>query len=122
MRPNRQADPAPRGAYRGRAPHLTACAPPNENCAPPNEDCAPKKITGSGILERKSRSKLVFLWMKTFFFFLEITCFRAEKPLEFAISAGKSLAISVKTFLFFQRADTILYSKLAYDVTNATRQ
>ena len=27
------------------------------------------------------------------FFFLEITCFRPEKPLEFPISAGKSLAI-----------------------------
>ena len=33
-------------------------------------------------------------------FFLEITCFRPKKPLEFAISAGKSLAISVKTFFF----------------------
>ena len=32
------------------------------------------------------------------FFFLEITCFRSEKPLEFAISVGKPLAISVKTF------------------------
>ena len=32
--------------------------------------------------------------MKTFlFFFFEITCFRPEKPLEFPISAGKSLAI-----------------------------
>ena len=40
--------------------------------------------------------------MKTFFFFfLEITCFRPKKPLEFAISAGKSLAILVKPFLFF---------------------
>ena len=69
MRPNRKADPAPRGAYRGRAPHLTACAPPNENCAPPpNEDCAPKKLTGSGLLERKSRSKLVFFVDEDLFF------------------------------------------------------
>ena len=29
-------DPAPRGAFRGRAPQMTACAPPNENCAPPS--------------------------------------------------------------------------------------
>ena len=48
------------GAYRGRAPQLTACAPPNESYAPPSEDCALKKLTGSGLLERKSRSKLVF--------------------------------------------------------------
>ena len=36
------------GAYRGRAPQMTACAPPNENCAPPSEDCAPKKINRIG--------------------------------------------------------------------------
>ena len=41
------------GAYRGRAP-------PNENCALPSEDCAPKKLTGSGLLDCKSRPKLVF--------------------------------------------------------------
>ena len=23
------------GAFRGRAPQMTACVPPNENCAPP---------------------------------------------------------------------------------------
>ena len=34
--------------------------------------------------------------MKTFF--LKVTCFRPEKVLEFAISGGKSYAISVKTF------------------------
>ena len=90
------ADPAPRGAYR-------AVLPPNENYAPPSEDCAPKKLTGSGLLECKSRPKLVFFvdWHRIswhfwdeelFFFFLEITHFRPEKPLEFLISAGKSLA------------------------------
>ena len=31
---NNETDPAPRGAYRGRAPQMTACAPPNKNCAP----------------------------------------------------------------------------------------
>ena len=54
------ADPAPRGAYRGRAPQMTACAPPNKSCAPPSEDCAPKKLTGSGPLECKSRPNMVF--------------------------------------------------------------
>ena len=99
------------GAYWDRAP-------PNENCAPPSEDCAPKKITGSWLLECKSRSKLVFAsvifvlfvdWHRISWyswdedlFFLEITCFRPEKPLEFPISAGKSLTISVRTFFFLE--------------------
>ena len=39
------------------SPQMTACAPPNENCAPPSEDCAPKKLSGSGLLECKSRPK-----------------------------------------------------------------
>ena len=72
-------------------PEMTACAPPNENCASPSEDCAPEEINRLGLLEGKSRPKLLFfLWtdtgyhdvfgMKTFFLiFLEITCFRPEK-------------------------------------------
>ena len=36
-----------------------------------------------------------------FFFFLETTCFWAEKRLEFPILAKKSVSISVKTFVFF---------------------
>ena len=35
-------------------------------------------------------------------FFLEITCFWAEKPFEFPISAEKSVSISVKTFFFLR--------------------
>ena len=58
--PSERAIPAPRGAYRGRARQLAACALPNENCAPPSEDCAPKKLTVSGLLECNSRPKLVF--------------------------------------------------------------
>ena len=144
------------GGHTGAVPsQLTACAPPSE-------DCAPKKLTGSGLLECKSRPKLVFFedwhriswrfWDKELFFFffwdhlfsagktawisdfgrkipcnfsedvffwrspvfgqktawisdfgrkipcnfsedlffsfLEITCFRSEKPLEFPISAA----------------------------------
>ena len=45
--------PAPRGAFQGLPPQLSACAPPSK-------DCAPKKLTGSGLLECKSRPKLVF--------------------------------------------------------------
>ena len=55
-------DPAPRGGGHTRAVPLqmTACAPPNKNCDPTSEDCAPKKLTCSGLLECKSRPKLVF--------------------------------------------------------------
>ena len=45
------------GAFRSRAPHMTACAPPNESCAPPSEDCAPKKSTDSVLLECKPKPK-----------------------------------------------------------------
>ena len=92
-------DPAPRGAYLGGAPQTTACTPPNENCAPTSEDCAPKKLTGSGLLECRSRPKLVFatgvfviFWsdtgfhdifgVKTFFFFGD-HLFSAGNPLQF---------------------------------------
>ena len=37
-----------------------------------------------------------------FIFFLEITCFLAEKPFEFPILAEKSFSISVKIFFFLQ--------------------
>ena len=97
------ADQAPRVGHTEAVPRqLTACAPPNENCALPSENCAAKKLTGSGLLERKSRSKSGFFvdWHRIFWrfwdedlFFFEITCFWPEKPLEF-------LAISVKTFFF----------------------
>ena len=101
------------GAYRGRAPQMTACALPNENCAPPSEDCAPKKFTGWGLYWSGNRDpNWCFLWTdigfhdvfgtKTFFFFLEITCLWPEKPLQFPISAGKSPAKSVKTCFFLE--------------------
>ena len=97
-------DPAPLGAYRGRVPPTDCMCPPNENCAPPSEDCAPKKLTGSGLLERKSRSKLVFkvdwhqiLWRfwdeDLFFFFFWVfgrknrlnLRFRPENPFDFLL-------------------------------------
>ena len=48
--------PAPRGAFRA-VPPKWLLVPPNENCDPPSEDCAPKKLTGSGLMEFKSRPK-----------------------------------------------------------------
>ena len=93
--------------------------PPKEKLCPPSEDCAPKKLTGSGLLECISRTKLVFatgifvifvdwhriswhFWHEDLFFlfFLEITCFRPGKVFKFLILAGKSLWISVKTFFW----------------------
>ena len=43
------------GAFRGRAPQMTACVPPNDSCASPSDDCAPKKLIGSGLPGCKSR-------------------------------------------------------------------
>ena len=70
-----QPDPAPRGAYRGRAPPNDFLCPPNENCVPPSEDSTRKKLTGLGLLGCKSRPKLLYVrnlhdinGMKTFFF------------------------------------------------------
>ena len=40
-------------------PQMTACAPQTKIVPPPSEDCAPKKLTGSRLLECKSRPKLV---------------------------------------------------------------
>ena len=81
---------------------------PNESCTPPSEDCAPKNLTGSGLLECKSRPKFFVadtgfhdvLEMKTFFFWRS-PVFSWKKTLEFPIPAGKSLAVLVKTFFFF---------------------
>ena len=92
------------GADRGRAPQLAACASPNENCPPPKRGLCPEEINRLGASGAQIEAQIsVFLWtdtgfcdvfgMKTFFLFLEITCFRPEKPLEIPIAAGKSLEI-----------------------------
>ena len=47
--------PAPRGRISGPCPPTNCLCSPNENCAPSSEDCAPKKLTGSVLLESKSR-------------------------------------------------------------------
>ena len=102
--------PGATGGIPGPCPHKWLLVPPQTKIAhPPSEDCAPKKLTGSGLLECKSRPKLVFFvdWHRILWrfwdehlFFLEITCFRPKKLPEFPILAGKSLAILVKTFFF----------------------
>ena len=48
------------GAFRSRAPPSDCLCPPKQKLCPLSEDCAPKKLTGSGLLECKSRPKLVF--------------------------------------------------------------
>ena len=50
-----QSGPAPRGGG-----HSGAVPPQMTACAPPSEDCAPKKLRGKGLLEGKSRPRLVF--------------------------------------------------------------
>ena len=69
-------DPAPRGAFRGRAPPNDCLCPTKRKLCPPSEDCAPKKLTGPGLLECKLGPKLVFFTrifvifaIKTLFFF-----------------------------------------------------
>ena len=96
----------------GRAPQLTACAPPNENCAPPSEDCAPKKLTGSGLLERKSRSKLgVFvdwhqiLWRfgdEDLFFFWRSPVFGRKNRLNFRFRLENPLQFQWRPFFFLE--------------------
>ena len=52
-----KSGPAPRGHSPAAPPPNDCLCPPNENCAPPSEDCARKKLTGSGLMECKSRPK-----------------------------------------------------------------
>ena len=52
------AGPAPRGCIPGPCPPNDCLCPPKRKlCPPPSEDYAPKKLTGSGLLECKSRSE-----------------------------------------------------------------
>ena len=76
------------GMLPGRAPpQMTACAPPSE-------DCGPKKFTGSGLLECKSRPKLVFFvdWHRISWHFWDenLFSFFGDHP----FSAGKTAWIS----------------------------
>ena len=89
--------PGATGGHTGAVlPQLTACAPPNENCAPPSGDSAPKKLTGSGLLERKSRSKLVFFvdWHQILWRFWDEDRFLFFTFEDHLFSAGKTAWIS----------------------------
>ena len=87
------------GAYRGRAPPTDCLCPPKQKLCPPKRGLCPEEIKSLGVFGAQIEVQIsVFLWTDTRFcdvfgktFFLEITCFRPEKPLEFPISAGKSL-------------------------------
>ena len=50
----RSAGPAPRGAFRGRAPPNDCLCPPQAKIVPSQARTAPKKLTGSGLLKCKS--------------------------------------------------------------------
>ena len=96
-------DPAPGGAYRGRAPPTGCLCPSKRKLFPPKRGLCPEEINRLGATGAQFKAQIsVFcgltpdfvtflLWRP--FLFLEITCFRPEKPLEILISAGKSLEI-----------------------------
>ena len=102
----KESRPAPRRVFRGRAPNSNEClCPPNENCAPPSEDCALKELTGSGLLECKSRPKLVF-GTRIYVIFVDLhrilQNFWDEDRKIFLMSAEKSLWFLVKTFFLWR--------------------
>ena len=90
---------------------MTACAP-QIKIVPPKRGLCPEEINRLGATWVQIEAQIgvlcgltpdirTFLGWRPFFFFLETTHFRPEKPLEFLISAGKSLANLEKTFSFF---------------------
>ena len=99
-------DPAPRGH--------TGAVPPKRKLCFPNRGLRPKEINRLGASGAQIEVQIsvfcgltldfvTFLGRRPFFFiFLEIICFWSEKPLEFLISVGKTLAISMKTFFFWR--------------------
>ena len=58
----RSACPAPRGAFRGRAPQMTACAPQTKIVPPPKRGLCPKGINRLGAIkvQIEASPKLVF--------------------------------------------------------------
>ena len=80
-------------------PQMTACAPQTK-VVPPKRGLCPEEINRLGASGVQIEAQIgCLLWTDTGFhdvfgmktFFLEITCFRSEKPLEFPIWAGKFL-------------------------------
>ena len=113
------ARPAPRGAFRGCAPPNECFCPPKRKLCPPKRGLCPEEINKIGAAGVQIEAEIgvwhphirnfcglapdftKFLGWRPFFFFSEVTFFRAEKPFEFLNSAEKSFWISVKTFFFW---------------------
>ena len=60
-------------------------------------------------------------WRPFFFFFLETTCFWAEKTFEFPIPAEKSFSKSVKTFFFFFLETTCFWAEKTFEFPSFLR-
>ena len=103
------ADPAPRGAYRGLAPPNDCLCPPKRKLCPAKRGLCPEEINRLGAtgVQIEAQVGVCHCYFRAFCgltpdfmtflgwrpFFLEITCFRPEKPLEFAILVGEFLWI-----------------------------
>ena len=106
------------GAFRGLAPPNECLCPPIRKLCPPKRGLCPEEINRIGAAGVQIEAE-IGVWTRIFvifmdlhrilqnfgdedlfFYFLEVTYFRAEKSFEFLISAEKSLWISVKTFFF----------------------
>ena len=107
------SDPAPRGGIPGPCSSNWLLVPFQTKIVPPKRGLYPEEINRLGASGAQIEAQIsvfcaltpdfaTFLGWRPFFFFLEITCFGPEKPLEFPISVGKSLEITVKTFFFFE--------------------
>ena len=83
------------GAYRGRAPQTDCLCPPKRGLYP--EEINRLRASGAQIEAQISvfcgLTPDFVTFLASFFFFLDIICFRPEKPLEFPISARKYLKI-----------------------------
>ena len=97
--------PAPRGAFRGRAPQIIACAPPSE-------DCAPKKLTGSVLLECKSSPetpKILLITLK----FVSKNCFFVDFAMNTDCFCGLTPEI-MKLRVYFGMKTLILFYFLLF--------
>ena len=76
------SDPAPRRAYQGRAPLSDCLCPPKRKLCPPKRGLCLKKLTGLGLLECKSRPKLVFFvdWQRISWRFWDGDLFLWKSP------------------------------------------
>ena len=101
--------PGATGGIPGRAPPKWLLVPPKQKLRPPKRGLCPEEINRLGATWVQIEAQIgvlcgptpdirTFLGWRPFFFFLEITHFRPEKPFEFLISVGKSFANLEKIF------------------------